>query len=124
MPLVHEHLIVRAEISTPPNNPELINVWLSDLVEKLGMNIMMGPFSAYSDMVGNRGLTGACIIETSHIVLHVWDETSPAMLQLDVYSCAPVDRNLVLEMIEEFKPVHVDYKFLNRTDKFIELIGD
>lgn len=122
MPLVHEHLIVRAEINNPPKDPSLINFWLEDLVQVLGMKIMMGPFSAYSEMEGNRGLTGACIIETSHIVLHVWDECSPGMLQLDVYSCAPVDRQLVLDRLTEFEPVHVDYKFLNRNDKFLQML--
>lgn len=121
MPLVHEHLLIRAEINKPPKSPKFINTWLAELVEALGMKIMMGPFSAYSEMVGNRGLTGACVIETSHIVCHVWDEENPATLQLDVYSCAPVDRNLVLARIEQFAPTRVDYKFLNRADKFIEM---
>jgi S-adenosylmethionine/arginine decarboxylase-like enzyme len=38
---------------------------------------MMGPYVKYSHMVGNRGITGAAIIETSHIVMHVWDEPEP-----------------------------------------------
>jgi S-adenosylmethionine/arginine decarboxylase-like enzyme len=124
MPLAHEHLIVRAEINNPPTNPEKINDWLAELVDGLGMKIMMGPFSAYSEMVGNRGLTGACIIETSHVVLHVWDEDNPGMLQLDVYSCAPVDCNLVLARIQEFEPTNVDFKFLDRADKFIRILGE
>jgi S-adenosylmethionine/arginine decarboxylase-like enzyme len=112
---------VRAEIQNPPKDPVVINSWLAELTDALGMKIMMGPFSAYSEMIGNRGLTGACIIETSHIVAHIWDENSPAMLQLDVYSCAPVDTNLVLERIEQFEPTHVDFKFLDRADKFLRM---
>ena len=124
MPLKHYHLIIRAEINNPPKNPEYINFWLAELVNSLNMKIMMGPFSAYCENVGNRGLTGACIIETSHIALHVWDEENPSILQLDVYSCAPVDRNLVLTRIQEFEPTSVDYKFLDRADKFIRLLGE
>jgi len=39
-------------------------------------------------MPGNQGLTSVTIIETSHIAVHVWDEVSPALMQMDVYSCA------------------------------------
>ena len=124
MPLKHDHLIIPAEINNLPKNPEYINFWLAELVNSLNMKIMMGPFSAYCENVGNRGLTGACIIETSHIALHVWDEENPSILQLDVYSCAPVDRNLVLTRIQEFEPTSVDYKFLDRADKFIRLLGE
>lgn len=122
MPLVHEHLIVRAEVNKAPTDVVKIEEWLRDLIEGLGMKIMMGPFAEYSEMEGNRGLTAAAIIETSHVVLHAWDECSPHTLQLDVYSCAPVDIQLVLNALQEFEPEHVDYKFLNRTDKFITLL--
>lgn len=122
MPLVHEHLIVRAEINKPPTDTEFMDKWLRDLTKDLGMKIMMGPFSSYCPMIGNRGLTGAAIIETSHIAIHVWDERKPSMLQLDVYSCAPVDRVMVLKKIRQFDPVSVDYKFLDRTGKFIKML--
>lgn len=120
--LVHQHLIIRAEIKKPPFIVDEIQLWVEDLVKALGMKIMMGPFAAYSEMEGNRGLTVATIIETSHIVLHVWDECTPAIAQLDVYSCAPVDKNVVLDALQEFEPVHVDYKFLDREQKFIALL--
>jgi S-adenosylmethionine/arginine decarboxylase-like enzyme len=48
--------------------------WMRDFVESIGMKILMGPFAKYLDIPGNRGLTVAAIIETSHIVLHSWDE--------------------------------------------------
>jgi S-adenosylmethionine/arginine decarboxylase-like enzyme len=60
--------------------------WLKNFIEKIGMKVMMGPYVKYSHMVGNRGITGAAIIETSHIVMHVWDEVDPALMQFDVYS--------------------------------------
>jgi S-adenosylmethionine/arginine decarboxylase-like enzyme len=46
------------------------------------MKVMMGPYVKYSHMVGNRGITGAAIIETSHIVMHVWDELTPPYFSL------------------------------------------
>lgn len=120
--LVHHHLIVRGVIKNPPKNVEYIEQWLKDLTSALGMKVMMGPFVAYCDKENNSGLTGVCIIETSHLALHCWDEENPGMLQLDVYSCAPVDRQVVLDAIQEFLPVCVDYKFLDRSNEFIRML--
>jgi S-adenosylmethionine/arginine decarboxylase-like enzyme len=75
--LVHKHLIVRAESKRPPKDEEAIVDWMRDFVESIGMKILMGPFAKYLDIPGNRGLTVAAIIETSHIVMHTWDELNP-----------------------------------------------
>jgi S-adenosylmethionine/arginine decarboxylase-like enzyme len=86
------------------------------------MKVMMGPIASYCHMTGNKGLTGVVVIETSHIALHTWDEDNPAMLQLDVYSCSKVDLNVVWKAIEVFEPTHIDYKFLDRKDKYITIL--
>lgn len=117
--LVHHHLVVRAELNAPPKDTEYITEWKRKLVEAIGMKILMGPYATYSDMPGNRGLTVATIIETSHIVLHVWDEEEPGLMQLDVYSCSQFDRQSIFDAIKEFEPTKVDYKFLDRTGDFI-----
>jgi len=85
--LVHKHLIVRAEAKNPPMDEAVLTEWFKKFIEEIGMKAMMGPYVKYSHMIGNRGITGAAIIETSHIVMHVWDEPDPALLQFDVYSC-------------------------------------
>ena len=82
---------------------------------------MMGPYAAYSDMIGNRGLTAVTIIETSHIVIHVWDESQPALMQLDVYTCSTLDPYDVMEAIQEFSPVNVQMKYLDREHDLTEL---
>ena len=117
--LVHHHLVVRAELAVPPSDPIYITEWKRNLVQAIGMKILMGPYATYSDMPGNRGLTVATVIETSHIVLHVWDEESPGLMQLDVYSCAEFDKNIIFDAIQEFGPTKIDYKFLDRTGDFI-----
>lgn len=119
---IHEHLIIRANINKPPTDVVYITKWVSDLIEAIEMKILLGPYAVYSDMEGNRGLTVVSVIETSHVALHVWDEETPAMLQLDVYSCAPVNIDIVRKFIDEFEPTHVDYKFLDRSKDFIELL--
>ena len=112
--LEHKHLIVRVELNEPPKSVVAIHDWMRELVDRIGMNILMGPYAVYSDMVGNQGLTAVTIIETSHIAMHVWDEVQPAIMQLDVYTCSTLDINDVFEAIKEFQPTKVEYKYIDR----------
>ena len=120
--LVHKHLIVRAEAVSPPMDEEFLKRWLEKFIEEIGMKVMMGPYVKYSNMVGNRGITGAAIIETSHIVMHVWDEPNPALLQFDVYSCGEFDPETICEKIKkDFNTTKIEYKFLDRENDLSEL---
>jgi S-adenosylmethionine/arginine decarboxylase-like enzyme len=112
--LEHKHLIVRAELNNPPQCAEAIQDWMKTLVEKIGMKILMGPYAVYSDMEGNRGLTAVTIIETSHIAMHVWDEVSPALMQLDVYTCSALNTTDVFAALEDFDPHHVEFTYIDR----------
>lgn len=112
--LEHKHLIIRAEITDPPYDAVDIKCWMKNLVEDIGMNVLMGPYAIYSDMEGNQGLTAVTIIETSHIAIHVWDECEPAMLQMDVYTCSTLNIDDVFKAIEEFKPTKIEYKYIDR----------
>jgi len=112
--LEHKHLIVRAELKEPPYSPHEIKLWMKQLVDRIGMNILIGPYAVYSDMEGNQGLTAVTIIETSHIALHVWDEAEPALMQLDVYTCSHLDINQVFESIQDWEPTKVEYKYIDR----------
>ena len=112
--LEHKHLIVRAELNYPPYSVYEIKDWMRNLVKQIDMNILMGPYAVYSDMVGNQGLTAVTIIETSHIALHVWDEVEPALMQLDVYTCSKLNIDDVFEAIKEFEPTKVEYKYIDR----------
>ena len=120
--LVHKHLIVRAEAVSPPMDEEFLRCWLEKFIEEIGMKVMMGPYVKYSNMVGNRGITGAAIIETSHIVMHVWDEPNPALLQFDVYSCGEFDPETICNKIKkDFNTTKIEYKFLDREHDLKEL---
>ena len=113
--LVHKHLIVRAEVCRPPMDEEVLKSWLEEFISEIGMKVMMGPYVKYSNMIGNRGITGAAIIETSHIVMHVWDEVHPALMQFDVYSCGEFEPETICKKIEKDFTVHkIEYKFLDR----------
>lgn len=119
--LQHKHLLIRAEVKNPPVDEEYIKVWFKKLIEKIDMKIMCGPISAYSPVVGNRGLTCVAVIETSHIAMHVWDETDPGLMQFDVYSCKDFDPEHVFDSLKEFEPIKVDFKYLDREHGFEEL---
>jgi len=119
--LVHKHLIIRAEVTDPPKNEEFVKFWMTNLIETIGMKILMGPFVKYLDKEGNRGITTVTIIETSHIAMHVWDEGNPSLIQLDVYTCGPLDPSLVVEKLKQFNPVKVEMKYLDREHNLVEL---
>ena len=120
--LFHKHLIVRAEVNNPMICPDKVSKeWMPNLIDRIGMKILMGPYAVYSNMVGNRGLTCATIIETSHVVMHIWDETSPAMVQLDVYTCGPLDPYAIVDALAEMEPVHIDMKYLDREHDLTDL---
>lgn len=119
MALVHQHIVIRSFVNNPPMKEEILNKWLEDLVEKIDMKILMGPISTYLDKEGNRGMTGVCIIETSHIAIHVWDEESPGLIQLDVYSCKDFDKEVVFKHFECFDPVMSEWFMLDRTEGIV-----
>ena len=120
--LVHKHLIVRAEAKNPPMDEAILTEWFKKFIDEIGMKVMMGPYVKYSHMIGNRGITGAAIIETSHIVMHVWDEPDPALLQFDVYSCGEFDPETICNKIKkDFNTTKIEYKFLDREHDLKEL---
>jgi S-adenosylmethionine/arginine decarboxylase-like enzyme len=120
--LVHKHLIIRAEAKNPPMDVAVLRKWFQKFINEIGMKVMMGPYIKYSHMVGNRGITGAAIIETSHIVMHVWDEPDPALLQFDVYSCGEFNPETICEKIrKDFNTTKIEYKFLDREHDLKEI---
>ena len=122
--LVHKHLIIRAEAVSPPMNTEFLTSWLKAFIGFINMKVLMGPYVVYHYVPGNRGITGAAIIETSHIVMHVWDEPSPALMQFDVYSCGEFDPERICRLIQrDFDITKIDYKFLDRENDLTDVGG-
>ena len=112
--LIHRHLIVRALVADPPRDCATVHTWLCELCQLIGMQLLAGPITARVEDVGNQGVTGVCIISTSHIAVHVWDETTPAVIQLDVYTCAELDPHAVIRHLTQFRPQHIDTHYLDR----------
>lgn len=121
MAVFHKHLIIRAEVNNPPMTETNTKVWMSELIDKIDMKLLMGPYAKYLDVKGNRGITCVAIIETSHCALHVWDEEKPALMQLDVYTCGNLDPYDVVDAIQQFEPIKVEMKYLDREGGLTEL---
>ena len=119
--LKHKHLLIRAEVKNPPKTEENVIKWMNNLIVKINMTTLAGPYASKVSKKGNKGISGVAIIDTSHIGIHTWDETDPALIQLDVYSCKEFNKIDVLSCIEEFDPITVDYKYFDRENNFKEL---
>lgn len=102
---LHNHLLLNARVKNPPKDTNVAINWLRDLVWVINMKVIQGPFASYVDVPGNRGLTAAVMIETSHIAFHVWDEDDPALLQFDLYTCSTLPVPTVIKMIDEFMEI-------------------
>lgn len=114
MALIHQHIVIRSHVNKPPMSEEATKTWLRNLISAIDMNILHGPHAVYLDKEGNRGITAVCIIETSHIAMHVWDEEKPALIQLDVYSCKDFDKEIVFKFLDEFEPTDKEWFMLDR----------
>ena len=118
----HKHLIIRAEVNRPLRSEKETKQWLRKLVKKIDMKIIKGPYTGYVTKKGNRGITGVVMIETSHIAVHIWDETTPALVQCDVYSCAEFSSNEVLSEFMDMEVTKINHIILNRANE-IKTIG-
>ena len=120
----HKHLIVRTDIGWCPQEEDLnkISDWIRSLIKKIDMKLLAGPYTTYVNEKGNKGMTSVAIIETSHIALHIWDEVSPGLMQLDVYSCANFNPPDVFDKVNElFQTIKMEYKFLDREKELVEV---
>jgi S-adenosylmethionine/arginine decarboxylase-like enzyme len=119
--IYHKHLLVNAKVKNPMNTEEQGVDFLNDLVKKINMKILRGPFASYVDKDGNKGLTAIVMIETSHIAFHIWDEVDPALLQFDLYTCGSLDLDKVINIISSaFSIESMEYILFDRENGFVE----
>ena len=115
--LVHKHLLVRAEVNSPPlfKDRELIDNSMKQLIKDIDMNILSGPHTKWSDVEGNEGYSSVAIIDTSSITFHSWKN---GVIQLDVYSCEDFAIKKVFMWLAQFDLEKVDYKYIDRDQGF------
>ena len=118
--IYHKHLLVNAKVKNPINTEEQGIEFLRNLVEKIDMKIIKGPFASYVDKEGNKGLTAIVMIETSHIAFHIWDETDPGLIQFDLYTCGRRELDKVISIFKDtFNLVEMDYVLFDREHGFV-----
>ena len=113
--LYHTHILVKADVQTPPTTTVELNDWFVRLVDAVGMKIFIPPQSRICTGEGNEGITGIVAIETSHSSVHIWDRPGePALFQFDLYSCKEFLISEVLHMVNEFNPVGIEWILIDR----------
>ena len=123
--LKHKHLLVRAEVNSPPLynfSSRRLDLEIRSLIDKIDMEILTGPHSAYCEEPGNLGWSSTAIITTSSITFHSWSETG--VIQLDVYSCKDFRIKDVFTWLAQFDIERLDYKYLDRDKGFTTLADD
>ena len=128
----HTHLIARAEIRVPPQSVSEVKNSLCELVDMIDMKLLgrynqpeedyRNPIASYCEEPGNEGMTAVALIETSHIILHVWDHIKPAVIEFDLYTCAPLDLDKVWLWFDRFEPTSINWELKDRATK-IKTIG-
>jgi len=108
---LHNHILLNGHVKNPPHDTDEAIEWLRQLVLDIDMKVIQGPYASYVDVPGNKGLTAAVMIETSHIAFHVWDEEDPALLQFDLYTCSTLPVPVVIKSIDKWMQF-VDYKYI------------
>ena len=116
--LVHKHLLVRAEVNSPPlfRDRERLDNEIKNLIKNIDMNILSGPHTEWSNVEGNEGYSSVAIIDTSSVTFHSWLE--PSVIQLDVYSCKEFKIKTIFTWLAQFDIEKVDYKYLDRDKGF------
>ena len=118
--IYHKHLLINAKVKDPINTEEQGIAFLSNLVDKIDMKIIKGPFASYVDKEGNKGLTAIVMIETSHIAFHIWDEIDPALIQFDLYTCGQLELDKVMSIFKDtFNLIEMDYILFDRENGFV-----
>jgi S-adenosylmethionine/arginine decarboxylase-like enzyme len=112
--LDHKHIIINAAVKKPFMKVKETKTWLCELVEKVNMEIVVGPFAKYCKSDDNEGITGVVSIATSHASIHCWDKKDPPIVRFDLYSCDTFDKNVVLKHMEVFDPYFLDWVLIDR----------
>jgi len=119
--IYHKHLLVNAKVKNPIDTEQQGIDFLKNLVEKIDMKIIQGPFASYVNKKGNRGLTAVVMIETSHIAFHIWDEADPALVQFDLYTCGSLELEKVLQIFKQtFTVDSLEFVLFDRENGFVE----
>ena len=109
------HLLINAKINNPTKDKEEAARFLNSFVLDLGMKSITDPFVTYTEISGNRGITGNIMVEDGYIAFHILDEETIASLQLDIYVYQELElSSLLSDLGKYFELIYTDWMLLNR----------
>lgn len=115
----HIHLMINASTNKQLTSCTKMNAWLQSLVKHIDMKEVIAPRSFYVNKEGNKGITAQIGIETSHVALHVWDEPSPSIIKMDLYTCGCLNVKRTLKFITKgLGLINIEYLVLDRAKGF------
>lgn len=103
------------------NDQEYLRKFLAEMVEFLGMKMLVEPVVKAVQLEPGKlwspddegGVTGFCVITTSHISIHTWPIRE--RFSLDVFSCTAFNRELVEDFVKE--RLHVKNRWSHWIDR-------
>jgi S-adenosylmethionine/arginine decarboxylase-like enzyme len=107
--LIHHHMLLSGVVQNVPKNDidrippfatKVVEDWLTELVNKIKMKILIPAKAEYCFTKGNEGVTGIVCLETSHASVHFWNRDNS--FKFDLYSCAEFSTDQVLNHFEPF----------------------
>lgn len=104
------HLIIDGYVKDPAVfTSEKLTLLFQDLARALDMQIIQGPTFLEVELDPSKldtavfqdegGITGSCIISTSHMALHAWPLRG--FFSMDVFSCKSFDTSQAMAVIHE-----------------------
>ena len=103
------HLMLDAIVREPGwiSTPDKISEFLKGLIPRLDMELLDGPRITEVDLdpamiqseLDEGGITGYCLITTSHLSIHTWPLRN--RFCLDVFSCRRFDPQIVIDYARE-----------------------
>lgn len=113
----HKHIMIKAEVSNPKAlDLRQLERWMRMTVEEQGMKIVVEPRMVMVEDEGNEGPTGSCNLSTSHMAIHIWDNTG--IIQSDLYTCGCLDVKKFINAFDVFGIKQVEYMVLDRANGF------
>ncbi len=117
------HLMLDAIVRDPGwiSSADKIGEFLTGLIPRLGMELLDGPRITEVDLdpsmvqsdLDDGGITGYCLITTSHLSIHTWPLRN--RFCLDVFSCRRFDPQIVIDYArEEFGVVSESAHWIER----------
>ena len=98
------------------HDTEIVEKFMVDAVELVGMRIINGPFTQYYEHPtdsGENGVTSVLVLAESHASFH--GMTRSGLVCMDLFSCKDFnDQDLIDLFVKTFSPQSMQYTPLNR----------